>query len=306
MNKKSVFALLILIALIFVIWYLASYNNAIDKIQDYTITVTPQDDGTLNILYDITWEVLDSKSEGPLTWVQIGIPNSNVDSITALTDNIKSIEQYNSTYVRVDFRRSYEAGDIINFRYKLHQKNMYSLDNGKCTYEFTPGWFKEIAIDKITVKWKAGNVLEANTEVRENGYYVWTDSLKKNEKLKVKVKYDESTYTGLSTYGEASYALNNTYSSNSNSGRTFVILLIIAMACIIIGSIGSDGYDSHRGYGGYYGHHHHHSSCVTRSSCACAHSCACACACAGGGRAGCSRKDFYGTKLKSKDIIEKL
>lgn len=37
----------------------------------------------------------------------------------------------------------------------------------------------------------------------------------------------------------------------------------------------------------------HHSSCV-HSSCACA----CACACAGGGRAGCSTKDFYNTNLK--------
>ncbi len=39
----------------------------------------------------------------------------------------------------------------------------------------------------------------------------------------------------------------------------------------------------------------HHSSCA-HSSCACA----CACACAGGGRAGCSTKDFYKTNLKLK------
>ena len=37
----------------------------------------------------------------------------------------------------------------------------------------------------------------------------------------------------------------------------------------------------------------HHSSCA-HSSCACA----CACACAGGGRAGCTGKDFYRTDLK--------
>lgn len=300
MNKKSVFTILIIIALIFVIWYLASNNKAIDKIQDYTITVTPQDDGTLNILYDITWEVLDSKTEGPLTWVQIGLPNPNVDSITALTDNIKSIEQYNSNYVRIDFKNSYETGNTVHFRYKIHQKNMYSLKNGKCIYEFTPGWFKKIAVDKITIKWKAGNVLEANTNTRENGYYIWTDSLKKNEKLVAKIEYNENTYTGLSTLGEFSYVQNNN-SSNSNSIATFVVLLVIALVFIAIGSIGSDGYDRHRGY---YGSH---SSCDNyHSSCACVSSCACACACAGGGRAGCSKKDFYGTKLKSKNILEKL
>lgn len=46
-----------------------------------------------------------------------------------------------------------------------------------------------------------------------------------------------------------------------------------------------------------------HSSCA-HSSCACAHSCACACACAcaGGGRAGCTNKDFYNTNLKLKQL----
>ena len=44
--------------------------------------------------------------------------------------------------------------------------------------------------------------------------------------------------------------------------------------------------------------------CAHHSSCACAHSCACACACAcaGGGRAGCTTKDFYNTNLKLKQL----
>lgn len=42
-----------------------------------------------------------------------------------------------------------------------------------------------------------------------------------------------------------------------------------------------------------------HSSCV--SSCASS----CACACAGSGRAGCSKKDFYGTKI-NKNKLKKV
>ena len=34
-------------------------------------------------------------------------------------------------------------------------------------------------------------------------------------------------------------------------------------------------------------------------------SCACACACAGGGRAGCAKKDFYGTNLKIHKKVNK-
>ena len=43
--------------------------------------------------------------------------------------------------------------------------------------------------------------------------------------------------------------------------------------------------------------HSNHASCASSCACACASSCACACACAGGGRAGCSVKDFYTVKL---------
>ena len=43
-----------------------------------------------------------------------------------------------------------------------------------------------------------------------------------------------------------------------------------------------------------------HSSCA----CACACGCACACACAGGGRAGCTTKDFYNTNLKLSQLEE--
>ena len=49
--------------------------------------------------------------------------------------------------------------------------------------------------------------------------------------------------------------------------------------------------------GGVSRHHSNHSGCASSCACACASSCACACACAGGGRAGCSVKDFYTVKI---------
>lgn len=45
-----------------------------------------------------------------------------------------------------------------------------------------------------------------------------------------------------------------------------------------------------------------HSSCASSCACACASSCACACASSGGGRAGCSVKDFYNTGLTVEQI----
>ena len=71
-------------------------------------------------------------------------------------------------------------------------------------------------------------------------------------------------------------------------------ILLIALAVWL-----DDSYGGGSGFGGGY-HSTYVSSCV-RSSCACVSSCACACACAGGGRAGCSTKDFYDGRI-NKDM----
>lgn len=100
----------------------------------------------------------------------------------------------------------------------------------------------------------------------------------------------------------------NSYSSynNYNASYIIIVLILIAFASIIIEFFYGGSYYRHRGfYGGYYGGFHggYYGGCVHHSSCACAHSsCACACACAGSGRAGCSKKDFYGTKLNKEKL----
>ena len=79
-----------------------------------------------------------------------------------------------------------------------------------------------------------------------------------------------------------------------------VILGILLIGLVLVAIFGDDDYDSHSGFRGGRS-----TVIVSRSSCACACvSCACACACAGGGRAGCSKKDFYKTNLKL-DVVEK-
>ena len=74
-----------------------------------------------------------------------------------------------------------------------------------------------------------------------------------------------------------------------------VALLVIGV--VVVCAIGNDNYRGGSGFGGghpVFIHTHTRSGGCVRSSCACAScACACACACAGGGRAGCSKKDFY-------------
>lgn len=295
--------MLLLIALIFPIKSFA-VENPLDEIQEYTIQVDMRNDGTMDIKYHLDWKVLDDTSDGPLSWVKIGIPNKNVDEIEAHTDNIKKIEynkQDGRTYVYIYFDRDYHKNEVISFDFSIHQSNMYVIDKEEhmLRYSFTPGWFDEIEVKNITVKWNKSNVLKSTALGEDmNGYLVWTGSLSFGEKLNTSVYYNLDAF-------EATEEGQVQEDEGDGSGWIIfiVILIVILVIAVIIAIVSDDDYDSHSGFGGgsrtyiYSG---------GRSSCACVSSCACACACAGGGRAGCSKKDFYHTNVQIDTLTKVL
>lgn len=295
--------MLLLIALVFPIKSFA-VENPLDEIQEYTIQVDMRNDGTMDIKYHLDWKVLDDTSDGPLSWVKIGIPNKNVDEIEAHTDNIKKIEynkQDGRTYVYVYFDRDYHKNEVISFDFSIHQSNMYVIDKEEhmLRYSFTPGWFDEIEVKSITVKWNKSNVLKSTALGEDmNGYLVWTGSLSFGEKLNTSVYYNLDAF-------EATEEGQVQEDEGDGSGWIIfiVILVVILVIAFIIAIVSDDDYDSHSGFGGgsrtyIYG--------GGRSSCACVSSCACACACAGGGRAGCSKKDFYHTNVQVDTLTKVL
>ena len=305
MNRKNILFILLFIFVAILITSPKCFAADLDEIVNYEVIVEPRmNDGSLDITYEITWKVLDSTTEGPLEWVQIGTPNANFDTPIALSKNIRSITPYNGSYVKIVFNKKYYAGEQVTFKYKIHQSYMYKISWGNCKYEITPAWFTNAKIDKMTVKWNMDEVKSSNSESKEDNYLVWTKTnMSKGEKIKIKVKYDKDAFGYLSEYKQSKNVTNSTNSYNS----IIWLLMLIVIISIFISFLGGGGggYYRHRGfYGGYYG-----GGCV-RSSCACASSCAssCACACAGSGRAGCSKKDFYGTKIsksKFKKVIER-
>ena len=282
-------------------------SKPLDEIQDYTITVHMRPDGTMDIRYHVEWKVLDDDSEGPLEWVKIGNPNKHVDEITALSDNIKKIDYTNDggAFIRIDFDRAYHEGEIVTFEYTIHQSYMYIIekDSHLCRYSFTPGWFEEIEVKNITIKWSAENVIESTAQKTEDGYLIWNSSLEMGERLNASVKYNLDTFT----VNEDEQYTEDSGGLSGGEIALIVILVIVVLVIIIIiivAALSDDDYGSHGGFGGHSTIFVSHSSCA-RSSCACV-SCACACACAGGGRAGCSKKDFYRTNLKTEDIKKEL
>lgn len=377
----------------------------LDYIHNYEIVVTVNDDATLNLQYHIDWEVLDSDSEGPLTWVKIGIPNKHCIDVTPISGNIRTctLNKYsNEPNVEIHFDRSYYEGEIVSFDFVVHQDYMYEIDksrNGYTDYSFTPGWFDEISVGNMTLRWPSD---KADTWMpscqMEGDYLVWSSSLDKGDRFTVDISYPNDAYAfDITKSGE-----DSTSSDSPLSTLVGFICLLICMGpfvglWILVRYLNRKNYEKSANFSTetekkitrtlvtYYptcqgcgatrkedaqfceycgrsfiekeetiteeqcpedkkdalkyndaglfqfaagsntfvrvnvvnvpvrrhvsrsirtssfGSGSHRSSCA-HSSCACA----CACACAGGGRAGCSQKDFYNTNLKLKHIRARL
>lgn len=388
-NKVGIFLFTLLTMLCTFVLPVAA-DTPTDVIENYVITVEPNEDATLNIRYRIDWRVLESESLGPMTWVKIGIPNRHADEVVGLTDNIESIRQ-DGNYVEIHFTESYYADERCSFEFSIRQDHMYQVDRfeaGATVYEFTPGWFDEMYVDRMEIRWNSEKATEFTPAcLIDDPYYCWETALAPGEKFTVTVTYPNDAFA---------FDLSKQNEEKSETDSVIVTILAIIIMIVIIAvpvmipvlltfllrrgmnatpakeykRVKITYYDACPSCGGsrkeggevcaycgknmvkskeeidektvksedkdilkyrteglhpygnspnvfvhvipqrivrpktHYtgtsssGRGSRGSSGCVRSSCACA----CACACAGGGRAGCTNKDFYRTGLKLKSL----
>ena len=239
MRRLKAKAILFITAL-FVLTGLATthtYAAAQDEIVDYEIGATVNEDATVNLVYHIEWKVLDSDSDGPLSWVRVGIPNNHISGVVGLTDNIRSISyDYDSgSYIRIDFDRKYYKDETVTFEFSVVQDYMYQVDKleeGYTVYSFTPGWFDYIAIDDMTVCWSADKAYSWDPNCLEiDGNLVWNKgAMSPGEKMTVNITYPNDAYGfDLSKKTEEDHG--------ELPDNVYMIIGLIAMAVMTFGPI---------------------------------------------------------------------
>lgn len=327
-----------------------------DKINSYIVTVALREDGSADITYDIDWQVLAGDRTEYLSWVKIGLANRHAEDLTPLTDTISKIDLMTDggSYAKVVFARRYYAPDItavnggesrVQFAFSVHQSHLYTRnDDGSASFTFTPGWFEDLCVDQMTVRWKTGDGFVADNTGTEGEYLTWQfGPLEHGQAATVQVTVPASFAAGFdSSLAQTSADFTEESSGGDMAGvmTAFVILMVLLIFYLSYAKragrwndgVAPDDADwvwytngvntihvaryltppagyhpttppanfkagggSFRGGGaGRRSGGDFHGGCA----CACASSCACACACAGGGRAGCSVKDFYRVKIK--------
>ena len=336
-------------------------DGDLDYIPDYFVTVDLREDGSADIVYDITWQVIDGDQTDYLSWVKIGLPNAYAEDLTPLTDTISDLQYTGDggSYAKVVFARRYYSPEVaaqnggesrVRFAFSVHQSHLFTLnDDGTATFEFTPGWFDDLAVERMQVRWRGGDGFVADNSSEEDGYLIWEfGPMGHGQSADVHVTVPVTTAETFDPDAQltaADYDDGGMTADEMIGILTVVIALLIFVAALII-IVGSMTPDWGGGFGGgldpddwfwytngvhtihvartapppkgytrtdppknYHtgggssrggGVGRHNSGCASSCACACASSCACACACAGGGRAGCTAKDFYTYKLPHK------
>lgn len=345
--------LAVLLPVLFLLTLLAVPARAdsgdLDRINAYTVTVDPRADGSADITYDIDWEVIGGSADEPLSWVKIGLANSHVDEFENLTpetvSGVRSQTEDGNTFARITFVYRYyepvyaaQSGQQsqVHFSFRVHQSHLYTLsEDGTASYNFTPGWFDDLCVEQLTIRWKAADGMTADTDTVEDGYYVWDfGALDHGEKATVRVQVPPSV---TAAYDPATQMQPDEMPEDDS----FVILIFMVAVFAFVffvfwmytansprwrggfgrndrrwytngvhvihlapGAVPPHGYTPTTPPAGFHadgGSFRGGGAGRTGGSCACAcvSSCACACACAGGGRAGCSVKNFYRITVKS-------
>ena len=193
------------------------------ELEDLAITIDVDGEGSLNMTYDVTCHVIND-SQGAVNSMEIPILNSDVDDITALSDNIKKaeFEDKSNGRIRIEFKDDHYMGDTFSFSFSYVQYNAFVEKNDVVTYDYTLGWSQTIPIDSYTLKWNADNVTEVTPDAEiTDGYYIWNGSLSGGAKDHMKV-----------TYPDDAYAFKNHYVTHKDSNLNLYLIFIIP-GCVV-------------------------------------------------------------------------
>lgn len=239
MRLKNIVSLLVTVIILvssFAVSSFASYPT--DEIIDFTITVDVNEDASLNMKYHIEWKVLDDETYGPLSWVDLGLPNGEHWDIRALSDTIESIEE-NYGNVNIYLDRDYYAGETVSFDFSFVQDNMYQIDKytpGETVYSFTPAWFDDFDVDSLSVRWKkdSANSWQPDCFI-EGDYLVFNASLKAGDRYTLSVYYNNDSFGFSSERSADSYSGGyGNYTDSYDAGDIIAIIIAMIILCLPI------------------------------------------------------------------------
>jgi hypothetical protein len=121
------------------------------KINDYVVTLVPQNDGRVLITVEQKWQVL----SGSIPWVTVGLPNHyfEIQDFSGAASSVSDGSGSGFYGVRVDLDKDYQPGQTFNIKFTVLQGHIIDRlpDQSLWRIDYTPGWYDYATIDHLKV-----------------------------------------------------------------------------------------------------------------------------------------------------------
>jgi uncharacterized membrane protein len=202
----------------------SSTDTGTFRIDNYTITLTPQPDGSVNISYYQQWTCL----SGNMPWITVGLTNSAY-TITGSDDNVKNIRDdsgsgWYGVYVGLD--KTYYANQSAAVSFTVNQKNLLNRTTNSWGINFAAGYYDNIPITKMAI------ILVSPIPPSEYSYSITPTNIVGDtmtwEKTNLPVGYQ---FTVSVSSNDGSFLLASVAPSNTG----FIVFLAVAVILLILG-----------------------------------------------------------------------
>ncbi len=271
MKMKRMLVLILMICLLCSSGYLA-FGVPPDIIHEMVVTITPQDDGYLNIHYSLDYEAATDFPED-IQYLEVGVANTDFTLLDYSPDTL--IEDaygttQNGAFVHLDFKKLPKAGDRFTLEFTVKQGSMYNKSGqNDVSFQFVPGWFDFAIIKELQVIVETdglNNVVVMPTPDKwSDSKAIWiTKNLEANEKAE-KISVLNSRSSGFSednAYQDQPNNYNEDYAPNYNDnprtsssfsfGRIILFIFVLIFIASLLGGR-RNRYRAGRYGGGYWG-----------------------------------------------------
>jgi len=121
------------------------------KINDYVVTLEPQNDGRVLMTIEQQWQVL----SGNIPWVTVGLPNKTfeIKDFSGDVFNVSNGSGGGFIGVRVDLVKDYQPGQTFNLKFSILQGHLLErlTKENKWRIDYTPGWYDNAVTGHLQV-----------------------------------------------------------------------------------------------------------------------------------------------------------
>ncbi len=205
-----------------------SFGIAPDIIHEMVVTITPQDDGYLNLHYSLDYEAA-TDFPSDIQYLEVGVPNTD---FTLLEYSPSSLikeayeKKQNGSFVHLGFVELPKAGDRFTLEFTVRQGSMYNKSGqGDMSFQFVPGWFDFAVIEVLQVIVETNGlsnvVVMPEPDEWADSKAIWiTKNLDTNEKAeKISVLSSNPSASKDTTNSNSDYNTHTPYSSNNHSNN---------------------------------------------------------------------------------------